>query len=201
MMPVLLLLIFLVIQFAHVWIARQMTVYAAYCATRAIMAVPPEEQQEAAEKAAKVALSWICLADGPDESAKPVTIPGWGGVLGSGSIDRRVPDVKIQANGGADEVAAVTVTFRFPLMISGMAVNKIVAKASKGRLGLPSGGAPPENFLAEVSVAADGGSDGDGPWIELTETCVLPMPYSTENFPTGAFKDMNLFDDGEGGSS
>ena len=40
--PLVLILVSFILQFAHIWIARQVTAYAAYCATRAILAVPPD---------------------------------------------------------------------------------------------------------------------------------------------------------------
>lgn len=185
-MPVLFLLIFGVIQFALVWTARQMTAYAAFCATRAIMVVPRAEQQKAARDAAKVALSWMALAD--EGQGARVTIPGWGAVPGSGTIEERLERddgdeaVKILEN-GTKPVAAVRVTFRFPLMIPGMAVNRMIGNAKNA----------PElegkaDFYGDLNKAAGNPDEISGwPYIELTETCVLPMPYSTVEFPTGGF--------------
>ena len=194
-MPLLLLLIFGIIQFALIWTAKQMTAYAAFCATRAIMVVPPGEQQKAARDAAKVALSWMALADEGRGRGSSVSIPGWGSVLGSGTIDQRLQRddgdnaVKILEDGTDDSkpVAAVRVTFRFPLMIPGMAVNKIVGNSKRGRIVTSS------DFYGNLKTLADRPDEvSSWPYIELTETCVLPMPYSTVNFPKGGFDGTSL---------
>jgi Flp pilus assembly protein TadG len=193
-MPLLLLLIFGVIQFALIWTAKQMTAYAAFCATRAIMVVPPAEQQKYARDAAKVALSWMSLADGGAGSR--VSIPGWGAVPGSGTIETRIQRddgdnaVKILEDGTDDSnpVAAVRVTFRFPLLIPGMVVNKIIGNSKRAQILSSS------DFYGNLSVAANNSNLISGwPYIELTETCVLPMPYSTANFPTGGFNGTDIY--------
>ena len=190
-MPVLLLLIFGVIQFAHIWTARQMTAYAAYCATRAVMIVPPEEQKTAAQNAAEVALSWMNLADSKNDD---VTIPGWGGINGSGTSDygRRRTSAEVLANGADDDfqVSSVRVKFRFPLLIPAMAINKIIATTavSGASLARRTG-----DFYIDLERSAGNPDLIDGwPYIELTETCVLPMPYSTVRFPKDAFKDVDI---------
>ena len=223
-MPLLLLLIFGVIQFALIWTAKQMTAYAAFCAARAIMVVPDRvsengnEKEYAAKCAAKVALSWFALADDPNEHGRRVQIPGWGAVFGSGSLDARLlredgrDGVELLRRGENEPVAAVRVSFRFPLMIPGMAVNKLIGnlsdrnKAAKtiqeqeGNENYASNG-----FYDDLHFAAgrgrfnnpgfeDGGRDSINGWpyITLTETCVLPMPYSTAKFPMKGFDGTSL---------
>jgi len=192
-MPLLLLLIFGVIQFALIWTAKQMTAYAAFCSTRAIMVVPPAEQQKAARDAAKVALSWMALADAGRGSR--VLIPGWGSVLGSGTIEQRLQRddgdnaVKILEDGtdSSKPVAAVRVTFRFPLLIPGMAVNKIIGNSKRSQTLSSS------DFYGNLKTVAENYDAISGwPYIELTESCVLPMPYSTEQFPVGGFSGTSL---------
>ena len=192
-MPLLLLLIFGVIQFALIWTAKQMTAYAAYCATRAIMVVPPDEQEEYAQKAAEVALSWMCMAD---KGEAPVVIPGWGSIPGSGSARKISKNGRVTAtitndcNGASVPIAAVAVTFRYPLLIPGMAVNKVIANS----VNAPVLSRQPDFYHDLNTAAGDPGTDIDGfwPWIELSETCVLPMPYSTANFPTGGFDGTDI---------
>ena len=185
-MPLLMLLIFGVIQFALIWTARQMTAYAAFCATRAIMVVKPNEQKQYAQDAAEVALSWMCMAD---NGQSPVSIPGWGGVNGSGSSHDRVKvEVMSGCNGVATPIAAVKVKFKYPLLIPGMAVNKVIANAGSA----PALGAKAD-FYGDLHAAAGSTTLISGwPYIELTESCVLPMPYSTANFPTGGFAGTNI---------
>ena len=73
-------------------------------------------------------------------------------------------------------------------MIPGMAVNRIVGNA-KNSLTLDGRA----DFYGDLSKAAGMPDEISGwPYIELTETCVLPMPYSTVNFPTGGFDGTSL---------
>ena len=184
-MPVLLLLIFGILQFAHIWMARQMVAYAAFCAARAAMVVPPNEQSRAAQNAAEIALSWINIASSVDN---PVTIPGWGAVNGSGYSDNGRSRVLALVWGKGTNVTtpyvAAEVEFKFPLLIPGLAVNKIIANAvNAATVVLPTG-----DFYADLNRAAGAPSTLDGwPYVRLREFCVLPMPYSTAKFPTRAF--------------
>ena len=223
-MPLLMMLIFGVIQFALIWTAKQMTAYAAFCATRAIMVVPDKdgengnEKEYAAKCAAKVALSWFALADDPNEYGRRVQIPGWGAVFGSGSLDARLlradgnNGVEVRKNGENQPVAAVRVSFRFPLMIPGMAVNKVIGNLSDRNKEAKTIQEQErvENYVSndiydDLYFAAGrgrfnnpkferGGRDSINGWpyITLTETCVLPMPYSTAKFPTKGFKGTTL---------
>ena len=189
-MPLLFLLIFGIIQFALVWTAKQMTAYAAFCATRAILVVPPGEQQEYAKKAAEVALSWMCMAEKDGADGSRVDIPGWGKIPGSASSNDRIA-VDIKRDGSSSPIAAVEVTFKYPLLIPGMALNKIIANK---RTEIKDADVKPD-FYGELHEAADGADtsiDGHWPWIKLTETCVLPMPYSTANFPSGGFEGTDI---------
>lgn len=224
-MPVLLLLIFGVIQFAHIWTARQMVAYAAFCASRAIMVVPDknDEKDTAAQNAAEVALAWINLVDNPDNRTAEdvsyetcVDIPGWGRIPGSGFSRREGKNAgdkyvgkyvdkgelkrvlaEVHCRGEDEEVASVTVRFRFPLIFNAMGINRIIAGAfdetvQTDALHDPSGGTDLYHEMnARASRAVARMQDG-WPYIELAETCVLPMPYSTARFPTGAFEGMDI---------
>ena len=190
-LPVLFLFIVGILQFAHIWMAKQMTAYAAYAAARAMMVVPPSEQQAAAENAARMVLSWISLADAGD--SKPgVSVPGWGKIYGSSSVWKRV---EVFANNTPTTVSA-KVEFKFPLMMPGMAINRIIASAVEGN------SSPPEaegavDFWDDWSKAAGNPQLIDGwPYIVLgrDEWCSLPMPYSTADFPSDAFRGASLTD-------
>jgi len=184
-MPLLMFLVFGVVQFALIWTAEQMTAYAAFCATRAIMVIRPEEQQKYAKDAAEVALSWMCIAERDGAAGGRVDIPGWGGIPGSASASDRIR-VKVLENGSDSHLASVEVKFKYPLLIPGMAVNKIIS--NKGTETKDASEGP--DFYGELHETADGEDksiDGHWPWLELTEVCVLPMPYSTERFPSGGF--------------
>ena len=213
-MPLLLLLIFGVIQFALIWTAKQMTAYAAFCATRAIMVVPDQpyseareignetEKDYAAQRAAQLALSWMCLAYDSEHDDEGVSIPGWGKVSKPDAL--RDPNnehwrirTRILARGESESerYVAVEVTFRYPLLIPGMAVNRIVGNsenltADDMKVDM-SKGTP--NFYDHWQKAIGNPTLIDGwPYITLTETCVLPMPYSTANFPTGGFDGTDI---------
>jgi hypothetical protein len=204
-MPLLLLLIFGVIQFALIWTAKQMTAYAAFCATRAIMVVPPSEQENAAKAAANVALSWMCLAYDPKNyNDKGVVIPGWGKVSRYSRGSNNDPDpeydnlrviTEVTSTGVEEPDAAVKVTFRYPLLIPGMAINRIVGNSENltaDDMKVDMRNDTP-NFYDQWKKAVGNPALIDGwPYITLTETCVLPMPYSTVNFPKGGFKGTSL---------
>ena len=233
-MPIILLLIFMIIQFAHVWIARQMVVYAAYCGARSLMVIAPNDTnptpQEAVQTAAEIALSWICLADNSAAGdAGRLTVPGWGKIPGTGTRtwSNAQPNGRVKAeilkyvekvgneeieryydgNGtpketryldaytvdtGNDEkpFVAVKVTFRFPLLIPGMGVNAILGnQANNNQQGVrPTTGETETDFYRNLATMAGNPILIDGwPYITLSETCVLPMPYSTRNFPKGGY--------------
>ena len=231
-MPIILLLIFMIIQFAHVWIARQMVVYAAYCGARSLLVISPDDTdptpQEAVQTAAQIALSWICLADGGANATGEtrLDIPGWGEIPGSGSASRdwrQRNDWRVKAeiltytnsagvvcyfdgNGtptvtrykdafnvdtGNDDMpfVAVKVTFRFPLLIPGMGVNAILGNQANGNQdGVRPTTGDETDFYKNLATMADNPVLIDGwPYVTFSETCVLPMPYSTRNFPKGGY--------------
>ena len=212
--PLILLLVSFVLQFAHIWTARQITAYAAYCATRAAMVVPPNEQRAAAQKAAELVCSWMALVglNGGDDSAHNVAIPGWGTIPGSDSAKVRVKETQIVSgyNGVGKPVVAVTVKFKFPLVLP--LAGRMVSWAANRDVGEGlekfdyghhemTGGNNPAWAGQEVVMNASGDAeergdahdssrhvDGKYPFITLTETCVLPMPYSTARFPSNGFR-------------
>lgn len=247
--PLILLLVSFVLQFAHIWTARQMTAYAAYCATRAALVVPPGEQEAAAKKAAELACSWMTLVGLPEsvvaarnqaavskrvylgrlhgrkdvseyqvyyENTTPfggeVAIPGWGTIPGSDSAKVRVAETEVVPgyNGTGDPVIAVTVKFKFPLVLPlagrmvSWAANRDAGegleKFDYGQHKLKGGNKPAwagqEVVMNKSGESEERGSahnssshaDGKFPFIELVETCVLPMPYSTARFPSNGFR-------------
>ena len=192
-LPLLLLLIFGIIQFAQIWMARQFVVYAAACSARAMSVVQPPEQADAADKAAKLALSWLCLAEADAESGNAgVEVPGWGLIPGSRSVDRRVKAHVLQVDGeplnGTNDLysaVGVTVEFRFPLLIPGMAINTILGNFANRDQPLAQGA----DFYGNLAEASSNPIvDIDGwPYVNLRETCILPMPYSPYNLPRGGY--------------
>ena len=246
--PLLLLLISMILQYAHIWTARQITAYAAYCATRAIMTVPAKEKQDAANYAARLACSWMALASLPGSSPRSggsskkvhvgklsgdmsggaeisgdevinlddgspqsdeVLIPGWGTIPGSNSVKARVKtEIKSNGEDSINRYAMVTVTFKFPLLmpLAGRMISWFAHKSRTdaeefdyGHHKLTGGNA--RGWVGEETVmdregnlvdrgrgsTTTWGAEGKYPAIELTETCILPMPYSTANFPEDGY--------------
>lgn len=201
--PLVVLLVSMILQFAHIWTARQVVAYAAYCATRATIVVPKAEKQDAAQKAAELACAWMSLAG--FKGGKEVEIPGWGTIPGSDSVDSRVSVEVVEDGEDAKPIAVATVRFKFPLMLplAGRMISWAVSRSdglSKLDYGYHqmTGGNNPgwegeETVMDENGNAIDRtdgvwGKDGRFPFITLTETCVLPMPYSTGYFPENGFK-------------
>ena len=81
--PLILTLMFGAIQLAHVWMARVVVHYAAYCAARSMLVCKPTEYQSAAERAARHICAWIHVGTESGE----FTLPGWGAIRGSGGYD------------------------------------------------------------------------------------------------------------------
>ena len=167
-MPILITLIMLVLQFAQAWTARQIVSYAAFCAARATLCVTPAEQPSAARKAARQSLAWINIFGGGRNSM--VSVPGWGQIPESDSIDKQGRlDVSLNQlsdswyiqnlAGKKPVVASVTVSYKFPLVIP-----------IAGRL-----------------MSSDFLTGEPYPYIQFRETGVVPLPYSTANFPYNAY--------------
>lgn len=211
-LPLLLLLICAVLQFAQIWTARQVVVYAAYCATRATLSVHPVERERVALQSAQRALAWVNIAGNAEtygnanEEASELDIPGWGRVPGSSSLARRVKvkldpvsDV-LNTTGESAGFSKVTVIYRYPLvmplvgtMISWLARHD-ADENTQAQYQLVSGWTGEAEVLDEArgrvkeklqdgSVRLDYMEKNVFPYLEFRETCVLPMPYSTAGFP------------------
>lgn len=118
-LPVLLVLILGCMQIAHIWFARQIVQYAAYTASRALLVVPNNEHAKAlkpggsAFKAAANICGWVALSQPP--GSREFEIPGWGGIPGSGGIERKLELSMTQPKG--EWYPVVTVKFDFPLVM------------------------------------------------------------------------------------
>ena len=177
-----------------------------------------------AKKAAELACSWMSLVGLPNAVAQnnngasipgEIEIPGWGTIPGSDSARIRVAETKIallhneKCDGkGKYPIAAVTVKFKFPLvlplagrMISWAANHDVGAGLEKFDYGHHemTGGNHPAWAGQQTVMDASGkaehisspndawSADGKYPFITLTETCILPMPYSTARFPANGY--------------
>ena len=186
-MPVLVLLIMVVVQVSQIWMARQLVVYSAFCAARSVICANPQEHSAAAYNAARTALSVVTLPGGGKDEKSFVPVPGWGYVANAGGIDERRLSVGIDkveelldVFGTAPQRVTATVKYKFPLMVP-------VAGAM---IGWYASGRSYKDGDWEIYgwTRSDPSQHLDGfPYIELTESCAVPLPYSTRNLPYLAY--------------
>ena len=113
-----------------------------------------------------------------------VLIPGWGQIPESNSIDRRL-DVECGPKIPNGKYAYSTVKYKFPLLIpvAGQMIGFFMKHSASESKYMQSKDLPP-GWIDELGP--DEMIDGM-PYITLTETCVLPLPYSTARLPVNAF--------------
>lgn len=113
-----------------------------------------------------------------------VLVPGWGQIPESNSVDVRlnVESGPLIPNG---RYAYSTVKYDFPLLIpvAGQMIGFFMHHSASESKYMKSKGLPP-GWLDDLPE--DEKIHGM-PYITLTETCVLPLPYSTANLPVNAF--------------
>ena len=165
-MPMLIVLLMLVLQFALVWIAREQTAYAAYCAARSSLSYNPVEQQSAAENAAYLALSWVNGASAGGGSSQ---IPGWGNIPNSGGM-RNWVRVRL---GNRQGRRVATVTYDYPLGVP--IASLLISAANAGNN---------SEIRMQGWIGTPAYKNGY-PYMTLTETCVLPAAYADDNLPIG----------------
>ena len=149
--PVILVLIFACVQFAHIWIAKMVTHYAAFCAARTALVCHVSEYGGAPGRAA-----WeICklVAVEPDDQSAVRTT------------------VKSEPETGPTWNVTATVSSQFPLIAP--IVGQIIAwSMNPWDENNPWGS-------DEGARRANTSRSGVFPTITLTETVVLPKPYVT----------------------
>jgi hypothetical protein len=177
-MPLLFVLIMGVVQMAHIWTARMVTHYAAFCAARATLTMNDMQAMvpgNAPERAARQVCAWVAFSD---DGTNEADVPGWGQVPHSAELAKRVrvramPSMLM----GASWLSGAKVEFDFPLLIP-------VAGTMMGWL------ATHERADADYKVGSGWTGQFDhgnysGPYITLSETVWLPKPYSTQRYPLG----------------
>lgn len=196
-MPILVTLVMLILQFAQVWVARQMVAYSAFCAARSMLSCNPVEwviknsTENGAYQAARRALSWVTIMGRSDTRH----LRGWEeesldfGVgdfsdVGDGSTEtfttiiygsKATHDVLVPGWGQVPESNSVDLRLELtPRIVQGRYVSAEVKY--KFPLLMP----------VAAQLIATGECDGF-PCIDLTETCVLPLPYSTAQLPLNAY--------------
>ena len=230
-MPILMMLIMLLLQFAMIATARPMVSYAAFCAARSALCANPVDSLNSDWRcngsfhAARRALAWVTnlgteesreyrsaerghlsfgagdLSDMGDKSTESfvtgmvgdenthdVVVPGWGQIPESNSVDKRL---SVETGLYPGRYASATVTYKYPLLIpiAGQMIGWLTRHSWQDSAYVRSEALPP-GWLDEVEP--EGLIDGM-PFITLTETCVLPLPYSPVRLPLGAF-DYNSYD-------
>ena len=113
------------------------------------------------------------------KATQDVLVPGWGQIPESNSVDRRL-EVECGPQIPNGKYAYSTVRYKFPLLIpvAGQMISFFTKHSADESLYMKSK-TPPPGWTGEQELF-------DGvPYIELTETCVLPLPYSTANLPGG----------------
>ena len=189
-MPLLFIMIMLVLQFAQVWMVKQVMSYAAFCAARSTICVNeayPADAQHGAETAAKRVLAWVNFFG--TGGSKGVKVPGWGEIPESAGIDRRVT---VYLNDAIPEIGypipgarAAQVVFNCPLLIpiAGQMVSWYAQHT------YADGDAEIWGWTGKQCLLP---GEGVFPYIRLRKTCILPLPYSTANLPVNAY-DWEVF--------
>lgn len=172
-LPILLLLIFFLIQLSFLLLAKQMTYYAAYCGARAALVYNPQDYSGnggVVHRAACTVLAWISQST---TGSEPLTIPSDSGeyrIPRSENIENQV-SVEIQEGLQTDNTPIVTVTVNFqcPLLI-------------------PIGG----RTIAWLSGAGDSVDQYGWHTVPIREFCSLAKPYRTETFPLVPAEDRDF---------
>ena len=167
MFPILLLVTLGIIQLSHLFVARHVVEYAAFCAARAMLVEEDSDAaEEQAEKAALIVCSSIAGRSGPE--GEPIEVPGWGTLPRSRSAATktrvaRVPPLDVDV----DPVTTVSaeVTHDFELIVP--VVNNMVYRLGELRIGV-------EN----VDMF-----DYDSPHLELKARATLAKPWAKVEEP------------------
>lgn len=162
-MPLLLALIFGILQLAHIYIARQISGYAAFAAARAALSAADGKEEEAALAAAKRVLCWLTAsADGfhdgvlmPDPDGEPVR--------------KRIQDFRLKKNGWSREIE---LKFAFPLVFP-LAAQIIAYRFDPVTL-------EKQNSGSHISTEKFGDSFS-GPHLIFHERLRIAKPYIARN--------------------
>lgn len=165
--PLVLTLALAVIQIAHIWLARQVVLYSAYCAARACLVCHKGEYQPAAQQAAEQVCAWIVKGHAPGETDK--TIPGWGRIPDSGAVRRKTRARVSEQNWNIE--ATVEHDFALIIPIVGPIIGWAVNPWQYGREWLVQRADPTGNAGAPDLIFL--------PHIRFRERALIPKPYVT----------------------
>ena len=166
--PLVLTLMLACMQFAHIWMAKQVVNYAAFCAARATLVCEKGAYRAAAQRAAEQACAWI--SEGTDNREGDKRIPGWGEIPGSGGVARKTR-VRVEEEGRWNVKVTVEHDFGLIFPIVGPMIGWHKNPWADGR-------------EWEEQRVDDTGNIGDRDLIRqahirFTEVAVLPKPYVT----------------------
>lgn len=158
-MPLFLAMVMGALQFAHIYIGKQIVNYAAFSAARSTLSAKAGDEQTKAEEAAKRVLSWLILA--PEKETDGVLMPNYSG----DDMKSHLLGVKVETK--EKWLKAVEVRFAFPLEFP------LAAQIIRWGMNLPG-----YEFEKKHSVGIDLKLAGvTTPHLVLTERCILPKPY------------------------
>jgi Flp pilus assembly protein TadG len=166
--PLILTLLTACMQFAHLWMGKQVIHYAAFCAARAALVCEPSEYPAAGRQAAEQICAWVVNGKMAGEADK--RIPGWGEIPGSGGVKRKT-QVTVTEVGQWNVRATVEHDFALVFPVAGPMIGWLVNPWD--------GGSEYDEQRADTS-----GNVGDGdliryPHLKFKETVVLSKPYKT----------------------
>lgn len=168
-LPILLLLIFAIAQFALIWYAQIMVNYAAYNAARAALVYNPAEYSRNGSfyphrgpcwEAAVKSLAWVSASPGDAEETSFWNIPGWKPVPNSRSITNQVEIISSRSFESRDKAyVQVGVAFYCPVHVPvvGKLFSKMDTRKNKVNLGFDA--------------------------IVLESVVVAPKPWDTSRYP------------------
>jgi TadE-like protein len=193
-MPLLFVMIMGVLQIAHIWMARQVVHYAAYCAARSTLTANTKvmKDQFVARNAAYRVCSWIAFDDTADGSSQDVTeIPGWGKIPFSNSVKKRtrvytgITDLEYAgALSTCPWQTRAVVEFDFALLmpVAGQMMSYLAKQDASSVAGQIRSG----SIGVRPGVGWTGQEEKKNypyPYITLKEMCILPKPYNTAIYP------------------
>lgn len=167
--PLILTLIMGCMQFAHIWMGKQVVHYAAYCAARAgLVAKEGDEAQEIGQQAAEQVCAWV--VNGMMDGEADKQIPAWGEIPGSGGVGRKTR-VTVETVGRWNIKATVEHDFALIMPIAGAMIGWLANPWDSGQ-------------EYDEQRADNSGNVGDAdairyPHLKFVETVYLPKPYVT----------------------
>ena len=199
--PILFVLFLFAVQFAYIMITWQVVHYSAYMGARSAMTVNNIQRKSRAENVVKRILAVVSASPADSREAadraddKYIRLDGWGRLPNTKYLDQQV-DVDIPLLDIDPRGVKCTVKFKMFLLvpvagriISFFAKEKKTEEESKWQEKLDNQAyalnpALLSQYANEMEVkGGDRKGDLKYPYITLTSTCVIPIPYATKFYP------------------